>query len=101
MASRMKNGRPVTDEDLDRMAAEAEAGYDLSTWIRRPGRPALTRGQSGVHSPRLVTRVPTELRDRVASKASAEGKSVSEVMRSLLEGYAEPDAEAHASVRRR
>jgi hypothetical protein len=31
MAVRTKNGRVVTDADLDRMADEAEAGYDLST----------------------------------------------------------------------
>jgi len=88
MAVRTKNGRTVTDADLDRLAGEAEAGYDLSTWKRRAGRPSLGARDTGRHSPRVSTRVPEELRARVTSRASAEGKSVSQVMRSLLESYA-------------
>jgi Ribbon-helix-helix protein, copG family. len=92
MAVRTKNGRVVTDADLDRMAADAEAGYDLSTWKRRAGRPSLSGTNTGAHSPRITTRVPEELRARVASRASSEGKSVGAVMRSLLEGYAGEDS---------
>jgi dUTPase len=92
MAVRTKKGRVVTDTDLDRMAVEAESGYDLSTWKRRPGRPSLNRINTNAHSPRITTRVPEELRAKVASRASSEGKSVSAVMRSLLEGYAGEDA---------
>jgi predicted DNA binding CopG/RHH family protein len=88
MAVRTRNGRPVTDADLDRMADEAEAGYDLSTWKRRPGRPSLSANNTSAHSPRITARLPEELRARVATRASAEGKSVSDVMRHLLEGYA-------------
>jgi predicted DNA binding CopG/RHH family protein len=88
MAVRTKNGRVVTDADLDRMAAEADAGFDLSTWKRRAGRPSLSATNTGAHSPRITTRVPEELQARVASRASSEGKSVSAVMRSLLEAYA-------------
>ena len=94
MAVRTRSGRVVTDADLDRMAVEAEAGYDLSTWKRRAGRPALGASNAGAHSPRITARVPEELRARVASRASLEGKSVSAVMRDLLEAYAgEPPAE--------
>ena len=89
MAVRTKNGRVVTEADLDRMTAEAETGFDLSTWKRRAGRPSLSATNTGAHSPRITTRVPEELRARVASRASSEGKSVSAVMRGLLEGYAE------------
>ena len=100
MAVRTKNGRVVTDADLARMAAEAEAGFDLSTWKRRPGRPSLGGARAGEHSPRLVTRVPEELRDEVAFYASAEGKSVSEVMRRLLEAYVDRRSrEERASAR--
>lgn len=102
MAVRTKNGRVVTDADLARMAAEAEAGFDLSTRKRRPGRPSLGGPRAGEHSPRLVTRVPEELRDEVTFYASAEGKSVSEVMRHLLEGYVDQRSrEEKASARRR
>ena len=89
MALRTKQGRVVTDADLDRMAAQAEAGYDLSTWKRRPGRPPLGGGQRGEHSPRVGTRLSAELHDEVALYASAEGKTVSEVLRDLLEAYVE------------
>jgi predicted DNA binding CopG/RHH family protein len=88
MAVRTRSGRVVTDTDLDRMADEAEAGYDLSTWKRRAGRPSLGASSTGNHSPRITARVPEELRARVASRASLEGKSVSAVMRDLLEAYA-------------
>ena len=91
MAVRTKHGRIVTDADLDRMAADAEAGFDLSAWKpRRRGRPSLSPGRPA-HSPRLATRVPEELRSKVAARASAEGKSVSDVMRKLLEDYAEEE----------
>jgi predicted DNA binding CopG/RHH family protein len=90
MAVRTKNGRAVTDADLDRMAVDTEAGYDLSTWKRRAGRPSLS-ANANAHSPRITTRVPEELRAKVASRASSEGKSVSAVMRSLLEVYAGED----------
>lgn len=87
MAVRTKQGRVVTDDDLDRMAAEAEAGFDLSSWTPRRGRPSLPGGTPGVHAPRLATRVPQRLHDDVVFYASREGKSVSEVMRDLLESY--------------
>jgi hypothetical protein len=32
---RTKNGRAVTDEKLDQMVEEAEAGFDLSDWVPR------------------------------------------------------------------
>lgn len=99
MATRMKHGKPVSDEELDRMAAEAEAGYDLATWTRRRGRPSLDGRDAGGPSPRLATRVPAQLRDRVAARASGEGRSISQVMRRLLEQYA--DGQTQPQGRRR
>jgi hypothetical protein len=84
---RTKHGRVVTDADLERMAEEAEAGYDLATLVPHRGRPPLGRSATGEHAPRLVARVPVELRDQVAQRAAAEGKTVSEVMRALLQEY--------------
>jgi hypothetical protein len=87
-----KSGRVLSDADLDRLAEEAEAGFDLSTWTPRPGRPLLgaTPGvrSPGVHSPRIVARVPVELHRRVSARAAREGQSVSAVIRGLLEDYA-------------
>ncbi|HWH24256.1 MAG TPA: ribbon-helix-helix protein, CopG family [Candidatus Limnocylindria bacterium] len=84
-----KSGRRLTGEDLERMADEAEQGFDLSKWVHRRGRPPLENG-TGEPSPRIAVRVPASLRDRVASRAAAEGRTVSEVVRALLEGYVQP-----------
>jgi hypothetical protein len=82
-----RNGKHLSAADLDRMADDAEAGYDLSTWKPRPGRPSLS-AQPGTHSPRIEARVPEALHRRVSARAASEGKSVSAVLRHLLEEYA-------------
>jgi hypothetical protein len=87
-----KSGRRLTDEDLERLADEVEQGFDLSTWRPRTGRPFLDAG-STEHSPRVTVRIPAPLRDRVVAKAAREGRTVSEVLRGLLETYA-PDPAA-------
>ena len=87
MQVKTRSGRILTDADLDRMADEAEAGFDPATFRLRPGRPPLGTSNGG-HSPRLEVRVPAMLRDRVLARAAAEGRSVSDVLRELLEAYA-------------
>jgi hypothetical protein len=91
VAMKTKSGRTLTDADLDRLADKSEAGFDLSTWRPRPGRPSLAP-VAGEHSPRIAVRLPGALRDKVASRAASEGKSVSQVVRGLLEGYADEPA---------
>lgn len=93
MAVTTRSGRHLTDEDLDRLADEAEAGYDLSRWRPRRGRPFLDP-IAGEHSPRISVRVPAVLRDRAAARAASEGRSVSDVVRGLLEEYAREPASA-------
>ena len=82
-----KSGQTLSEADLDRLAEEAEAGFDLSTWTPRPGRPSLS-ASPGVHSPRIVARVPEALHRGVSARAASEGRSVSAVIRLLLEDYA-------------
>lgn len=84
-----KSGRTLTEADVERLADEAERGYDLSTWVHRRGRPPLEAGLDEP-SPRIAVRVPASLHRRVMSQAAAEGRSVSEVVRDLLEAYVEP-----------
>ena len=84
-----KSGRTLTEADIERLADEAERGYDLSTWVHRPGRPPLEPGL-GEPSPRIAVRVPASLHRRVTSQAAAEGRSISQVIRTLLEDYVEP-----------
>lgn len=74
---------------FERLADEAEAGLVLSTWVHRRGRPPLEVGLSEP-SPRIAVRVPPSLHRQVMSQAAAEGRSVSEVVRDLLEGYVQP-----------
>jgi predicted HicB family RNase H-like nuclease len=81
-----KSGRALSETDLDRLADEAEEGFELSTWKPRRGRPSLG-AEPGTHSPRIEARVPEALHRRVSARAASEGKSVSAVLRELLEEY--------------
>lgn len=93
-----KSGHRLTEADVEHLADEAERGFDLSTWVHRRGRPPLEAGHDEP-SPRIAVRVPASLYRRVTSQAAAEGRSVSEVVRDLLEGYARPTSAV--SARRR
>ncbi len=81
-----KSGRRLTAADFERMADEAERGFDPSTFRHSRGRPALEAGTAD--SPRIAVRLPRSLHRRVTSLAAAEGRSVSQVVRDLLEAYA-------------
>jgi predicted HicB family RNase H-like nuclease len=85
-----KSGRRLTDADTERLADEFEAGFDLSTWTPRPGRPRL-EPNSTAPAPRIAVRVPVSLHRRVTSRAAEEGESVSRVVRRLLQEYADAD----------
>lgn len=78
---------PVTDADFEKLAEWAEAGFDPATLKVRPGRPSVS-SVPGMHSPRMATRVSPVVRDRVLARAASEGKTPSQAMRQLLEGYA-------------
>lgn len=78
-----KSGAPLTDEVLERLSREAEAGYDVDELLGRRGkrgRPALGSGPSTVESVRL----DPELKERLAKRAEAEGVAVSDVIREAL-----------------
>lgn len=84
-----KSGRALSDADVDRLADRAERGLNLSSWKPRRGRPSLD-ATGAAHSPRIAVRVPKALHDRVAVRAAKEGRTLSEVVRDLLEDFA-PD----------
>jgi hypothetical protein len=73
---RLADGTPLTPE------VAAEIVEDVR---RAVGRPSLTG--PGRHSPQVSARVPAELRDAAERQARSEGKSVSQLIRELLERY--------------
>ena len=82
---RTKSGIELTDETLDRMAAEAEAGLDVRKLKRRPGRPAMGSGPADA----LPVRLDPELRRALDERATADRTTVSEVVRTAVRQYLE------------
>jgi hypothetical protein len=80
---RSKSGIELTDEVLERMAAEAEAGLDVTTLRRRPGRPAMGSGPADS----LPVRLDPELRQALDDRAAAEHTTASDVVREALRRY--------------
>ncbi len=76
-------GVELTEDVLDRMAAEAEAGLDLAKLHRRPGRPAMGSGPADA----VPVRLDPDLRQAVDDRAVAENTTVSEVIREALRRY--------------
>lgn len=79
-------GEPITDETIEGLAAEAERGYQpgqLDGRRRGPGRPPLGDAAKSVESVRLEP----ALRAAAAQRATAEGVTVSEVIRRALREY--------------
>ena len=81
---RSKSGIPITDELAERLADEAEVGYEL-TPAKRLGRKSL--GGTAGSSPRVNFRMTVELQSRAQARADREGKTVSEIAREALEHY--------------
>jgi hypothetical protein len=81
---RSKTGVEITDQLADKLADEAEVGYDL-TDAKRVGRRSLS-GNTGA-SPRVNFRMTAELQARAQARAEREGKTVSEIAREALERY--------------
>lgn len=76
-------GTVLTRAYENQLAAEAEAGFDLSTvQVRRVGRPSLNGGAG--KSRRLDLRVDDEIFDAVHELAEREQRPVSEVVRDAL-----------------
>jgi len=81
-----RSGQPITDADVQRLAEEAERGYDVDALIARRskrGRPALGSAPASVESVRL----DPELREQLTARAQADGTTASEVIRQALRDY--------------
>ena len=82
---KLKEGTAITYEMVERIADEAEEGYDVAEIERRRtgGRPAMGSGPASVESVRL----DPELKRELLLRASKDGISVSEVIREALRTY--------------
>lgn len=81
---RTKRGDVLTDQTIDALADEAEAGYDLSqARPQRVGRPSLEAGIS----PRVSFRASRRVYEAARERAAKEGRSVSELAREAMERY--------------
>jgi hypothetical protein len=78
------SGVPITDELIDKLSKEAEAGYDVDEILRRRrGRPAIGSGPATVESVRL----DPELRHALAKRAERDREATSTVIRKALRQY--------------
>ena len=82
------SGKPLTDDDIERLANEPEAGYDpdaLAARRGRRGRPPLGVEAATVES----VRIDADLKQRLTQRAEDEGTTVSEVIREALRHHLE------------
>ena len=81
-----RDGRPITETEVKRLAKEADRGYDVDRLLKRRGkrgRPTLGNGPAGVESVRL----DPELREELLARAESDGTTPSEVIRKALRRY--------------
>lgn len=81
-----KSGQSITDSDIEKLAAEAEAGYDVDSLIVRRnkrGRPTIGTAAASIESVRL----DPELRRQLIERAHSEGTTPSELIREALRRY--------------
>ena len=84
---RTEAGVELTDDVLDELAAEAEAGLDVAKLRRRPGRPSMGSGPAES----FPVRLDPELRMAVDERAAAEQTTASDVIREALRRYLRAD----------
>jgi hypothetical protein len=81
---RTPSGKLITDELIEKLSDEAEAGYDVDEILRRrKGRPPMGSGPANVESVRL----DPELREALARRAESDEEATSIVIRKALRQY--------------
>lgn len=80
----VSRGVEVSDDDVERMADEAERGYDVDeVVVRRGGRPRMGSAPADV----VPVRIDPELRAAIAARAVADESTTSEVIRAALRSF--------------
>lgn len=87
MSERQMHGKPVTDEQIQAWADEAEAGYDLENLpAPRPGRPPVGDGPGTV----IPVRFDAATIEALNTRAEAEGiTNRSEAIRAAVRSWAD------------
>ena len=81
---RLKTGEVLTDADLDRLADEYPTKeFDLSTFIRLPGRPMMGKSVANV----VPVRLDDEVVDSLDSRARRDNTTRSDVIRRAISTY--------------
>jgi hypothetical protein len=81
---RTSSGVPITDDLINKLASDAEAGYDVEKILRRRGgRPPIGSAAASVESVRL----DPELQQALASRAERDHETASSLIRKALRQY--------------
>jgi hypothetical protein len=80
---RTSQGRPLPEKEIDRLAREAEAGYDPAVLRRSGGRKPIGSAAARV----VPVRLDPELDAAVKQRALAENSTTSEVIRDALHAW--------------
>jgi hypothetical protein len=93
-------GVPITDDLIAKLAAEAEAGYDVEEILsRRRGRPTIGASAAGVESVRLEPELRSAVRDRAERDAMTVSSVIREALRLYLAAEVGPSNAAWSSLR--
>ena len=90
---RMKDGTVLTDEVIEQLSREAEAGYDLTKaeWVP-VGRQSPEGAISGEGAaPRVSFRASRTVYEAARARAAREGRTVSALAREAMERYVQGD----------
>jgi len=79
----VSGGMPISQEDIERLADEAESGYDESQLQRGRGRPPIGNGPAKT----VQARLDPDLYDALKQRVEADHTSPSQVVRDALQDY--------------
>ncbi len=79
------NGKPISDETLDRLSDQAETGYDVDALRRASGRRPMGSAAARVVPVRLDPELEEALRRRAESEYSTSSTVIRDALRAWLE----------------
>ncbi len=80
-----KSGETITEEIADKLAREAEAGYDIDPRQVRPGPGRKSLAGGAGKSPAIQLRLAPDVYERVRAAADEAGESLSDFVRDAID----------------